>query len=104
VDGRRCLRIDLHRGRRRNIERLAEPMNSPQGGQAEPEDRAAARVGATIRGKWHLDALLGVGGMAAVYAASHRNGQRAALKVLHADFARDRIVCERFLREAYVSN
>jgi serine/threonine protein kinase len=81
-------------------------MNSPQpnGGQGEPEDRALARVGATIRGKWHLDALLGVGGMAAVYAASHRNGQKAALKILHADFARDRIVCERFLREAYVSN
>jgi serine/threonine protein kinase len=85
---------------------VAEPLNSPQANAraGEPDDRAAARVGATIRGKWHLDALLGVGGMAAVYAGSHRNGQRAALKVLHIDFARDRIVCERFLREAYVSN
>ena len=42
--------------------------------------------------------------MAAVYAASHRNGQRAALKILHADFAREKTICERFLREAYVSN
>jgi eukaryotic-like serine/threonine-protein kinase len=85
---------------------VAEPLNSPQAGApaGEPDDRAASRVGATIRGKWHLDALLGVGGMAAVYAASHRNGQRAALKILHSDFARDRIVCDRFLREAYVSN
>ncbi len=81
---------------------MAEPLNSPQVGPS--EDRYAARVGATIRGKWHLDALLGVGGMAAVYAASHRNGQRAALKILHTDFARDRAVCDRFLREAYVSN
>ncbi len=42
--------------------------------------------------------------MAAVYAASHRNGQRAALKILHSDFAREKTICERFLREAYVSN
>jgi hypothetical protein len=83
---------------------LAEPLNSPQPDASDPDARAAARVGATIRGKWHLDALLGVGGMAAVYAAAHRNGQRAALKILHPDFARDRVVCDRFLREAYVSN
>src|SRR5262249_41439712 len=56
------------------------------------------------KGKWHLDALLGVGGMASVYAATHRNGQRAALKILHGDFARDRQVIDRFLRESYVSN
>src|SRR5262245_42170671 len=42
--------------------------------------------------------------MAAVYAASHRNGQRAALKILHTDFAREKTICERILREAYVSN
>jgi len=48
--------------------------------------------------------LLGVGGMAAVYAATHRNNQRAALKILHTDFAREKTICERFLREAYVSN
>lgn len=63
-----------------------------------------ARVGAVIKGKWKIDSLLGVGGMAAVYAASHRNGQRAALKILHTDFAREKTICERFLREAYVSN
>lgn len=63
-----------------------------------------ARVGSVIKGKWKIEALLGVGGMAAVYAASHRNGQRAALKILHTDFAREKAICERFLREAYVSN
>jgi serine/threonine protein kinase len=62
------------------------------------------RVGTVIKGKWKIDALLGVGGMAAVYAASHRNGQRAALKILHTDFSREKTICERFLREAYVSN
>jgi serine/threonine protein kinase len=64
----------------------------------------AARVGTVIKGKWTLDALLGVGGMAAVYAATHRNNTRAALKILHVDFAREKTICERFLREAYVSN
>jgi eukaryotic-like serine/threonine-protein kinase len=64
----------------------------------------AARVGSVIKGKWTVDSLLGVGGMAAVYAATHRNNQRAALKILHTDFAREKTICERFLREAYVSN
>ena len=68
------------------------------------EQRARARIGTTLNGKYRLDRLLGVGGMASVYAASHRNGQRAALKVLHNDFARDRTICDRFLREGYVSN
>ncbi len=95
---------------------LADPLNSTNanaaasqkggvGGGASPGDEAyARRVGSTIKGKWRVDALLGVGGMAAVYAATHRNNTRAALKVLHADFARDKQICDRFLREAYVSN
>ena len=57
------------------------PMNAPHANSTDPDARAAARVGATIRGKWHLDALLVVGGMAAVYAGAHRNGQRAALNI-----------------------
>ena len=68
------------------------------------EQGHAARVGSVIKGKWTVEGLLGVGGMAAVYAAQHRNGQRAALKILHTDFAREKTICERFLREAYVSN
>ncbi|MBS2014701.1 MAG: serine/threonine protein kinase [Deltaproteobacteria bacterium] len=72
--------------------------------KAGDEQGPQARVGTVIKGKWTVDGLLGVGGMAAVYAASHRNGQRAALKILHADFAREKTICERFLREAYVSN
>ncbi len=76
--------------------------NSPA---ASPQESAAAqRVGTTIKGKWRIDALLGVGGMAAVYAGTHRNGQRAALKIMHLDLARDAGVVDRFLREAYVAN
>ena len=68
------------------------------------DDGPNARVGSVIKNKWTVESLLGVGGMAAVYAAAHRNGQRAALKILHTDFAREKTICERFLREAYVSN
>src|SRR5579884_1981906 len=42
--------------------------------------------------------------MAAVYAARHRNGARAAVKVLHPDLSRHKDVRERFLREGYAAN
>ena len=63
-----------------------------------------ARVGNTLNGKWHVDSLIDVGGMGAVYAATHRNGRRAAIKVLHAQFALEPEVRRRFLREGYVAN
>ncbi len=62
------------------------------------------RVGTRLAGKWQIDRLLGVGGMAAVYAATHRNGRIAALKVLHEKYAALSQVRERFLREALVAN
>ena len=65
---------------------------------------ALARVGTTLRGKWRLDALLGLGGMAAVYAATHRNGMRGAVKVLDLSLSRLETMRERFLREGYLAN
>jgi len=41
--------------------------------------RAKTRIGQVLKEKWRLDVLLGVGGMAAVYAATHRNGSRVAI-------------------------
>src|SRR5262249_61569887 len=70
--------------------------------QKSTEEGPAARVGSVIKGKWKIDSLLGVGGMAAVYAASHRHGQKAALKILHTDFAREKRICEGFPRDAHV--
>jgi len=68
----------------------------------EPDPAAVAaesRVGELLNGKWRLDAVLGVGGSAAVYAATHRSGERAAIKLLHAEYAfherlRFRLGCE----------
>ncbi len=66
--------------------------------------RARQRVGQTLRGKWHLDVLLGVGGMAAVYAATHRNGGRVAIKILHTELSASEDVRSRFMREGYAAN
>jgi serine/threonine-protein kinase len=65
---------------------------------------AQAHVGRVLREKWRLDALLGIGAMAAVYAATHRNGMRAAVKLLHPELAADQNVRTRFLREGYAAN
>lgn len=66
--------------------------------------KCQARVGSVIAGKWTLASLIGVGGMAAVYAGVHRNGVAAALKILHASFAHNQDIRGRFLREAYIAN
>jgi hypothetical protein len=66
--------------------------------------RAQARVGALLSGRWRLDQLVGVGGMAAVYAATHRNGKRVAIKILHPEFSTDDNARQRFLREGYAAN
>ena len=72
-----------------------------------PDDadpRALERVGQLLDEKWTLERILGSGGMGAVYAARHRNGARAAVKVLHPELARRADVRERFLREGYAAN
>jgi serine/threonine-protein kinase len=67
-------------------------------------DEARARVGSTLRGKWTLEALLGMGGMASVYAARHRNGMRGAVKLLLPVHAANTALKARFLREGYLAN
>jgi len=68
-------------------------------------DDPRARIGTVLRGKWRLDALIGVGGSAAVYAASHRNnGARAAVKILHAELGRRVDLVSRFIKEGYFAN
>jgi serine/threonine-protein kinase len=66
--------------------------------------RAQARVGQVLRGKWRLDQLLGLGGIAAVYAAVHRNGKRVAVKMLMPEHCADQETVTRFLREGYAAN
>ena len=70
----------------------------------ELETFARSRVGTKIRGRWRLDELLGVGGTASVYAATHRKGKRVAVKILHPDLSANKQFRDRFLREGYVGN
>jgi serine/threonine protein kinase len=68
------------------------------------EAEARARVGSTLRGKWVIDRLIDRGGMASVFAATHRNGNRVAVKVLHRHISEQADLKDRFLREGYVAN
>jgi len=66
--------------------------------------QARERIGRVLKGKYRLDHLLGVGGMASVYAATHRNGKTFAVKVLHPAPSLQPGLRARFLREGYVAN
>lgn len=72
--------------------------------EAEILTAATERVGTILHGKYHIDSVLGVGGMATVYAATHRNRKRFAIKMLHPEFSVRRDVRERFVREGYAAN
>jgi serine/threonine protein kinase len=65
---------------------------------------AARRLGQLVADKWTIDGVLGEGGMSTVYAATHRNGHRVALKVLSLELTRSPALVKRFVREAYLSN
>jgi serine/threonine-protein kinase len=71
---------------------------------SDPRQQAQKRVGQVLNNKWHIDKLIDTGGMAAVYQATHRNGKRVAIKMLHPYIATNADVRERFLREGYVAN
>ncbi|WP_394822023.1 serine/threonine protein kinase [Pendulispora albinea] len=66
--------------------------------------RALARIGNTVQQKYRINQLLGIGGMAAVYAATHRNGHRVAIKFLHEHLLNEPDIYHLFSREAYVAN
>src|SRR5215469_14868598 len=70
----------------------------------ELEFRAQGRLGTVLRGKYRLDRVLGVGGMAVVYLATHRNQAQFAVKMLHPELSLQESVRSRFLREGYAAN
>jgi hypothetical protein len=67
------------------------------------EEFAARRVGRQV-GRFRLESVLGVGGMAAVYLARSADGAAVAVKVLHPDVGVRPDVKERFFREGFLAN
>ena len=69
--------------------------------EEDTESELAALVGTTVAGKYHIDRLIGRGGMGAVFQATNLAiGKRVALKFLDHEAAKNREACSRFQREA----
>ena len=91
---------------------LREPVVSASGAATATDarvDAGGARerlpVASVLLGTYRLDRVLGVGGMATVFAATHlRNANRVAVKVLHPELEENTEVRARFLREGYAAN
>ena len=66
--------------------------------------RSFLPVGTLLRGKYRIDQVIGTGGMAVVYAATHRNRKRFAVKMLHPHLSTRAEIRSRFIREGYVAN
>ena len=76
---------------------------------AEIEEELAEAIGRRVGhsvcgGRYSIEHVLGIGGMAAVYAGVHRNGRHVALKFLHPDLSRRGDIRKRFLREGQAAN
>ena len=71
---------------------LAQPENDPY-------------LGTTVGDRYVVDSVLGEGGMGRVYGAHHKIiGKRVAIKVLHAELAKDKEAVSRFVREAQAAS
>src|ERR1700728_103734 len=62
------------------------------------------RIGTVLRGKYRLDRVIGTGGMAVVYKATHRNHAEFAVKMLHPQLSVREDIRSRFVREGYAAN
>ena len=67
--------------------------------------RSTIDVGSVIAGTYTIEALIGRGGMGAVFLASHARlpGKKVAIKVLHAEMSGDEVLA-RFKREAQIAS
>ena len=63
-------------------------------------DRGEPKGGTVIADRYAVDRLIARGGMAAVYAASQRNGHQVAVKLLHPELGIRADIRKRFIREA----
>jgi serine/threonine-protein kinase len=74
------------------------------GNEHQIDGDAERLIGRVLCRKWRIERLIGIGGMSAVYAATHKNGKRVAVKVLHPHLAGTPRARKRFLREGFLAN
>ena len=80
--------------------RLSQPSVAPMTNRALEPSWTIPSPGDTLAGKYVVDGLCGRGGLAVVLSAMHAGlGQRVALKMLLPEWAGDRDVVQRFVRE-----
>jgi len=73
---------------------VAIPSNQPSNDEPDP-------IGMIVDGKYDICQRVAAGGVGTVYRARHRfTGRQVALKLLNEQYTRDKIMSERFLREA----
>jgi eukaryotic-like serine/threonine-protein kinase len=83
---------------------LAEPRDEEAEAE-EPADGPDPHVGTTLGGRYVLEEVIGEGGMGRVYRCHHKIiGKRLAVKILHAELARDKEAVGRFVREAQAAS
>ncbi|MDP3276497.1 MAG: serine/threonine-protein kinase [Deltaproteobacteria bacterium] len=71
----------------------------------QPESEVDPVLGQTLGDKYLVERVVADGGMGRVYEGKElANGRRVAIKILHADIARDAVNIERFRREAETSH
>jgi serine/threonine-protein kinase len=73
-------------------------------GRGHLDAASAELVGTVLLAKWRIIRSIARGGTSTVYEAVHRNGRRAAVKVLHPTLAADKTGRARFLRESLLAN
>src|SRR6185436_19955971 len=79
------------------VGRRLGPWHSPV--RMSDSEIAQRRVGTTLKRKWTLEKVLGVGGMASVYLGRHKIGRLDAIKILHVDIANSPLSRSRFEQE-----
>jgi serine/threonine-protein kinase len=83
---------------------IAGPVSGASVQSRAQRAEVTSRLGTVLRGKYRLDSVLGVGGMAVVYRAIHRNQAEYAIKMLLPEHAANDELRSRFLREGYAAN
>lgn len=83
----------------------AAAIPPPAASQPRPDRNADTLIGNLLDGRFHVDGVLGEGGMGMVYAGKDGvDGRRVAIKILRSDFLSDSEIVQRFLNEAQAAS